>query len=85
VGRKRILQVILRKVEGKVPNEQFCAHLISVSPDWPINSRLFPRIGSQIITEQNSLDDFHAERIKPMSSTIPKVAGFNGIASAIRL
>jgi hypothetical protein len=52
--RKGVLQVIFRKVEGKVSNEQFCAHLISVSVVW--HFQLFPRLGSQI----NAETYFHA-------------------------
>src|SRR5262245_15615789 len=36
---KCILQVVFRRVEGKIPNEQFCAHLISVLSRTALFSR----------------------------------------------
>jgi hypothetical protein len=83
MGRKCVLQVVFRQVEGKISNEQFCTHLSSVSPDWLI-TRPFPIIGFQIITEYNSRNDFHAMEVHTNVIDLPKVAGFDGIASPIR-
>src|SRR5262249_20349245 len=57
----------------------YSPYLLIVSYYWP-----FPRIGSQIITEYNSRKDFHALQGKPNVIDLPKVAGFQGIASSIR-
>ena len=49
---KCVLQVVFRRVEGKIPNEQFCAHLLSVFiAGGFVFSRLFPPIGFQTIIE----------------------------------
>ena len=54
---ERVLQIVFRGVEGKISDKQFIAHVMFAVRLTVTFDRLFPNIGSQIITERSSLED----------------------------
>ena len=60
VGREGVLEIVFGGVEGKIPNKQFCTHVMFYCATNTAFTRLFPTIGFQIVTETSSPEDFHA-------------------------
>src|SRR5208283_5098356 len=57
VRRKGVLQIVFSGFEGKVSYKQFITHVMFYCPTNFAFHRLFPNIGSKIITEPGSLED----------------------------
>src|SRR2546426_226178 len=83
VRREGVLQIVLRGVEGKISNKQFCTHAMPYCPTNAALTRLFPTIGFQIITEPSSPEDLPCRGIDKLSNSAAKMDHSEGIAILI--
>jgi hypothetical protein len=85
VRGKSVLEVVFGDVEGKISHKQFIAHMMFYCTRLTVAfSRLFPIIGSKIITELSSPEDSHALKVTSHLTDGHRMAVSNRIASIIR-
>lgn len=85
VRGERVLEVVLGGIEGKVSNKHFVAHVMFYCPALTVTFfRLFPNVGSKIITERTgSPEDYHALKETSYRTDMTTVAVSGRIAKFI--
>jgi hypothetical protein len=84
VRREGVVQVIFSGVEGKVSYKQFITHMIFAVRLTATFPRLFPIVGSKIITEASSLEDSPCPEETSYLTDADKVVGNPAERNSIR-